>query len=220
MSLQDYKSFEPVKAKHEIVFIGRSNVGKSTIMRELIGAKVKVGRRPGVTQKPNYYEYGDLLITDMPGYGYMKGVDRAKQERVKDLIVKYFEDNASRIICAVQVVDAKAFADIVDRWDGRGEIPIDIELNDFLYDLDLDVIVAVNKMDKIHPSAWDEFLDGICDRLHMLPPWNQWIDKVAPIVAKKGDVNVLGKLLRERLRKAGLEKFVNAINVKQGQPPK
>ncbi|CAJ36688.1 GTP-binding protein EngB [Methanocella arvoryzae] len=220
MSLQDYKSFEPVKAKYEIVFIGRSNVGKSTIMRELIGAKVKVGRRPGVTQKPNYYQFGDLLITDMPGYGYMKGVDRAKQERVKDLIVKYFEDNASRIICAVQVVDAKAFAEIVDRWDGRGEIPIDIELNDFLYDLDLDVIVAVNKMDKIHPSAWDEFLDGICDRLHMLPPWNQWIDKVAPIVAKKGDVNVLGKLLRERLRKAGLEKFVNAINVKQGQSPK
>ncbi|WP_424358734.1 GTP-binding protein EngB [Methanocella sp. MCL-LM] len=216
MSLQDYKSFEPVKAKHEIVFIGRSNVGKSTIMRELIGAKVKVGRRPGVTQKPNYYQFGDLLITDMPGYGYMKGVDRAKQERIKDLIVKYFEDNASRILCAVQVVDAKAFADIVDRWDGRGEIPIDIELNDFLYDLDLDVIVAVNKMDKIHPSAWDEFLDGICDRLHMLPPWNQWTDKVAPIVAKKGEINVLGKLLRERLRKAGLEKYVNVINVKQG----
>jgi GTP-binding protein EngB required for normal cell division len=131
MSLRDYKSFEQVPAKHEIVFIGRSNVSKSTIMRELIGAKVKVGRKPGVTQKPNYYQFDDLLITDMPGYGYMHGVDRSKQERIKDLIVKYFEDNAGRILCAVQVVDAKAFVDIVDRWDGRGEVPTDIELNDF-----------------------------------------------------------------------------------------
>jgi len=215
MSLQDYKSFEPVKAKYEIVFIGRSNVGKSTIMRQLIGANVRVGRRPGVTQKPNYHQFGDLLITDMPGYGYMRGVEHDKQERLKDLIVKYFEDNASRILCAVQVVDAKAFIEIVDRWDGRGEVPVDVELNDFLYDLDLDVIVAVNKMDKIHPSAWDEFLDGICDRLHMHPPWNQWTDKVAPIVAKKGDIDILGRLIKDRLRKAGVEKYVNVIHSKK-----
>ena len=212
MSLQDYKSFESVKAKHEIVFIGRSNVGKSTIMRDLIGAKVRIGRRPGVTQKPNYYQFGDLLITDMPGYGYMQNVERAKQERIKDLIVKYFEDNASRILCAVQVVDAKAFSEIVDRWDGRGEIPVDVELNDFLYDLDLDLILAVNKMDKIHPEAWDEILDGICERLHMLPPWRQWTDRLAPIAAKKGETEVLSRLLRDRIRKAGLEKYVNVIH--------
>lgn len=211
MSLKDYKAFEHVEAKQEIVFIGRSNVGKSTIMRELIGANVKVGRRPGVTQKPNYYRFGDLLITDMPGYGYMQNVERAKQERIKDLIVKYFEDNAARIICAVQVVDAKAFSDIVDRWDGRGEVPTDIELNSFLYDLDIDVIVAVNKMDKIHPDAWDEFLDGICDRLNMLPPWQQWKNRMVPIIAKKGQLDELGKLLKERLRAAGLERCVNSI---------
>ena len=56
---------------------------------------------------------------------------------------------SSRIVCAVQVIDAKSFIDIVDRWDGRGEAPIDIELNDFLHELGLDVVVAANKMDKI-----------------------------------------------------------------------
>ncbi len=173
MSLQDYRSFEQVPAKHEMVFIGRSNVGKSTLMRDLVGAKVKIGRKPGVTQKPNYYEYDDMLITDMPGYGYMHGVEKAKQERIKDLIVKYFEDNASRIVCAVQVIDAKSFIDIVDRWDGRGEIPIDIELNDFLHELGIDVVVAANKMDKIPYSERDAILDGICVRLHMLPPWRE-----------------------------------------------
>jgi GTP-binding protein EngB required for normal cell division len=212
MSLQDYRSFEQVPAKHEIVFIGRSNVGKSTLMRDLIGAKVKIGRRPGVTQKPNYYEYDDMLITDMPGYGYMHGVDRAKQERIKDLIVKYFEDNASRIVCAVQVIDAKSFIDIVDRWDGRGEIPIDIELNDFLHELGLDVVVAANKMDKIPYSERDAVLDGICVRLHMLPPWRNWLRHIAPISAKMKELGQLRTILRDRLRAAGLERYVNVIN--------
>jgi GTP-binding protein EngB required for normal cell division len=211
MSLRDYKSFEQVPAKHEIVFIGRSNVGKSTLMRELIGARVAVGRRPGATQKPNYYKFDDLLITDMPGYGFMKGVDRAKQERVKDLIVKYFEDNASRILCAVQVIDTRAFVDIVDRWDGRGEIPIDVELNDFLHELGIDVVVAANKIDKVPYAMRDGILDGICVRLHMLPPWKNWLGHIAPISAKMDELGPLRTILKDKLRAAGLERYVNVI---------
>lgn len=212
MSLQDYKSFEQVDAKYEIVFIGRSNVGKSTLMRELFGAKVKVGRRPGVTQKPNFIKCGDLLISDMPGYGYMKNVEYAKQERIKDLIVKYFENNASRIICAVQVIDARSFADIVDRWDGRGEIPIDIELNEFLHDLNIFVIVAVNKMDKIEPKERDQVLDDIVERLKLYPPWWDWLDRVSPICAKKGEVEHLRGLLKDRLRAIRREDLVGCIS--------
>lgn len=211
MSLQDYKSFEQVNAKHEIVFIGRSNVGKSTLMKELVGAKVKIGKRPGVTLRPNYYRFGDLLITDMPGYGYMKGIDHAKQERIKDLIVKYFEDNAGRIVCAVQVIDAKSFSDIVDRWDQRGEIPIDVELNEFLHDLNIDVIVAVNKMDKIDPDERDQVLDDIVERLKMYPPWHEWLDRLSPIVAKKGDVEHLRRLLKDRLRAIKREDLVGCL---------
>jgi len=211
MSLQDYRSFEQVPAKHEIAFIGRSNVGKSTLMRDLIGARVRIGRRPGVTQKPNYYKFDDLLITDMPGYGYMEGVDQAKRERIKDLIVKYFEDHASRIVCAVQVVDAKAFAEVVDRWYARGEVPVDVELHDFLRELGIDVVVAANKMDKIPYAQRDSVLDGICVRLHMLPPWRNWLDYIAPISAKMNELGPLRTILKDRLRKAGLERYVNVI---------
>jgi len=203
MPLEEYGSFEPVKAEHEVVFIGRSNVGKSTLMKALVHTKVKTGRRPGVTLRPNYYRCGDLLITDMPGYGYMKGVDYKKQHKIRDLIVKYFEDNASRILCAVQVVDAKSFTEVVDRWDGRGEVPIDIELYGFLKDLEIPVILAVNKMDNIYDEEKNMVLDDIVLRLGFGPPWANWLDRVAPISAKKGDVEHLRRLLKDRLRSIG-----------------
>ncbi len=200
MSLEEYRSFEQVEARHEVVFIGRSNVGKSTLMRELVHLKVRTGRRPGVTQRPNYYECGDLLITDMPGYGYMKGVDYRKQHKIRDLIIRYFEDNAPRILCAVQVVDAKSFTEVVDRWDSRGEVPIDLELYAFLKDLNIPVIVAVNKMDNIYEKEKNMVLDDIALRLGFSPPWSGWLDRIAPISAKKSDVEHLRQLLKDKLR--------------------
>jgi small GTP-binding protein len=211
MSLEDYKAFDHVEAKLEVVFIGRSNVGKSTLMKELIGAKVRIGRRPGVTQRPNYYKFSDLLITDMPGYGYMKNVDRKKQDRIRDLIVKYFEDNAHRIACAVQVIDAKSFTEVADRWDGRGQVPIDIELFEFLRDLNIPVIVAVNKIDNIYEKQKGMVLDDIVLRLGFNPPWTGWLDRIAPISAKKGDVDHLRKLLKDRLRALGRQDLVNCF---------
>lgn len=212
MALEEYKSFEHVDAKHEIVFIGRSNVGKSTLMSELMGTRVRIGKRPGVTQRPNYYKCGDLLVTDMPGYGYMMNVDYKKQSRIRDLIVKYFEDYAPRIVSAVQVVDAKSFSDIVDRWDGRGEVPIDIELYEFLKDLNINVILAVNKMDKIDKKERDIALDDIVERLGMYPPWSGWTDRIAPISAKKGDIEHLRKLLKDKLRAIKREDLAGCLS--------
>ena len=106
MSLEEYNSFEHMDAKFEIVFIGRSNVGKSTLMHELIGAKVRIGRRPGVTQRPNYYKFGDLLVTDMPGYGYMQNVDYKKQSRIRDLLCALFTDHSGPGLMATPALSA------------------------------------------------------------------------------------------------------------------
>lgn len=89
----------------EIIFVGRSNVGKSSLMRELTGQKVKVGKRPGVTLIPTHVRLSDLLITDMPGFGFMSGIKERKQDIVKDKIVRYIENNTERIMMAVMVVD-------------------------------------------------------------------------------------------------------------------
>lgn len=191
------QSFE--KAKFEIILSGRSNVGKSSIIRELTGKKVKVGKRPGVTLKPAHTLRSDLLVTDLPGFGFMSGVKDRKQDIVKDQIVRYIENNADRIKIAVLVTDAVSFVDVVERWESRNEIPIDIEMFDFFNELGFDTIIAINKMDRIKDSEREQRLDAIVEKLGLTPPWNQWNYIVAPTSAKKGDIKSLKGLLRKRL---------------------
>jgi GTP-binding protein EngB required for normal cell division len=182
----------------EIVLIGRSNVGKSTLFRQLTGKKVKVGRRPGVTVGPARVRVGNVVYVDMPGYGYMKGIEKKVQEGTKDFIVRYFEEKGEEILLAIQVIDAASFLEIADRWEDRGEIPLEVELFEFLMELDLAVVVAANKMDKV--VGPDATLDEIAERLGMLPPWSQWKDKIAPISAKSGKIEPLKEIIRYKLQ--------------------
>ncbi len=179
----------------EIIFVGRSNVGKSSLITALTGTKLPAGSRPGVTRKPISIPYRNFIITDMPGFGFMSGVQG--QEAIKDNIVHYIENNAENIVLAVMVVNASSFSGIVDKWAGRGEIPVEVELFEFLHELDIDVIVAANKIDKV--GDVDTTLDGIAQRLGMMPPWRQWLDSIAPVSAKKGEVGKLKELIQKRL---------------------
>ncbi|MEL7662985.1 MAG: GTP-binding protein EngB [Methanosarcina mazei] len=183
----------------EIIFAGRSNVGKSSLLKELFGAKVRVGKRPGVTLRPTHAQVSDLLITDMPGFGFMSGVKERKQDIVKDKTVHYIEDNAGRIKIAVLVIDGPVFPEIVDRWDSRDQIPIDVEMFDFLREIGIDTIVAANKMDKVKENESDPLLNEVAIRLGLEPPWQNWKHIIAPISAKKGDLKTLKGLLRDRL---------------------
>ncbi len=183
----------------EIIFVGRSNVGKSSLLKELFGAKVRVGKRPGVTLRPTHAQVSDLLITDMPGFGFMSGVKERKQDIVKDKTVHYIEENSERIKIGVLVIDGPAFPEIVDRWDSRDQIPIDVEMFDFLREIGIDTIVAANKMDKLKADEYDDLLDEVSVRLGLEPPWKNWKHLIAPISAKKGDLKNLKGLLRDRL---------------------
>jgi len=188
----------------EMVLVGRSNVGKSSVIRQLTGKRVLVGRRPGVTRRVSRYPCGKLDVVDMPGFGFMAGVSREQQERTKTEIVRYLEQNREEILLALEVIDARAFSEIVERWESRGQIPVDVEMFSFLRELGLNPIVVVNKMDLIYPDERDEVLDDICEKLGLAPPWRQWLDIVAPISAKTGEgVPDLTRLVGERLRASG-----------------
>ena len=183
----------------EIVLIGRSNVGKSTLFWKLTGTKVRIGKRPGITKYPFKAKVGDIFYVDMPGYGFMLKASRADQEKTKDLIVQYFEQNAEEIIMAIQVIDAASFLDIADRWEERGEVPFEIELWEFLNDMGLNVVLAANKMDRIGKADVDGALDLICERLGMMPPWTQWTDRIAPMSAKRGQIQPLRSIIGKKL---------------------
>lgn len=183
----------------EILFVGRSNVGKSSIMKELFGADVRIGKRPGVTLRPFHYHCSDMIITDLPGFGFMSGVKDRKQDIVKDQVVHYIESNADRIKTGVLVIEGPSFEEITDRWDARGQLPIDIEMFDFLRDVGIDTLLAINKMDKVKEKEWDPVLDGISEKLGLAPPWQDWKHLIAPISAKKGELKPLKNLLKDRL---------------------
>ncbi|NYT02726.1 MAG: GTP-binding protein EngB [Methanosarcinales archaeon] len=181
----------------QIVLVGRSNVGKSTLFKQLTGKWVKVGRRPGVTVSPGRAQKGNILYVDMPGYGYMHRVPKKVQEGTKDFIVRYMEENRDEILLAIQVIDAASFLEIADRWEGKGEVPVEIEMWEFLKDLELNPVLAANKMDRVINQ--DQVLDWIVERLGMEPPWTGWTGVIAPISAKTGQIEPLRKIIQSRL---------------------
>lgn len=183
----------------EIVFVGRSNVGKSTLMREFTGHSFTTGKKPGVTRSPNHYDWAgeDFTFTDLPGFGFMEGVDEEARESIKTDIVRYIEEHSEEILVGVLVVDGKAVIDIIDRHEARGEIPHDVEMFGFLREVGIPTVVAVNKMDKVEDR--DERLDDLCDRLGLTPPWQQWRDTIAPVSAKRGRIDPLREALETHL---------------------
>lgn len=173
--------------KDKIVIVGRSNVGKSSTLRALTGKAVKVGKRPGVTLKPNLIPYiGGKTLVDMPGFGFMSGISEEGQEQIKDFVIHYIEEDRD-ILFALQIIDAKAFAQIARRWEKRGQIPVEIEMFDFLNELDLNPLVVANKIDRVKKDARDETLDEICDFLGLSPPWQKWDAIIVPFSAKTGE---------------------------------
>ncbi len=178
-----------------LVFAGRSNVGKSTLFSALFGIKVRKGKRPGTTIKPNFLKAGEVLAVDLPGYGYMKGISWEFSEKVRDFIVHYVEENADSIALAIQVIDLPAFREVAERWESRGEIPIDVEMCSFLKEVCKNVLVAANKADKLSKRELKEELIYARRKLNA---------EIIPVSAKRGEVKELKSRIVDLLKKEGL----------------
>lgn len=98
----------PEQVCAEIVFSGRSNVGKSSIINKLCNRKslARVSSTPGKTATINFYEVGDLYFVDLPGYGYAK-VARGERQRWDELINNYFELDPDRCTLLLQLLDSR-----------------------------------------------------------------------------------------------------------------
>ncbi|KUK17699.1 GTP-binding protein EngB [Thermococcus sibiricus] len=184
-----------------IIFVGRSNVGKSTLIFRLTGKYVKRGKRPGITRKPIEIGWRGKTIVDMPGFGFMSGVPKYIQEKIKTEIVQFIENNADKIETAVLVIDGKSALEIIERWEKRGEIPIDVEFFQFLQELEIPIIVAVNKMDKI--KNLNLTINRLIEKFGLLGTWEDYKDIFVPISAKFGtNIQELRKLIEKNIKKS------------------
>jgi GTP-binding protein len=123
----------------EVAFVGRSNVGKSSLMNRLLGRKglARVSSTPGRTRSVNYFLVNRRFwFVDLPGYGYAKA---GKQERREwaELADTYFRGPGSRPL-VVMLVDGKV-----------GATPLDAQAWEYLRSLGSPVLVVATKVDRI-----------------------------------------------------------------------
>jgi GTP-binding protein EngB required for normal cell division len=187
-----------------IVFVGRSNVGKSSIIRALTGKKVVVGKRPGSTRWEHMIEMGSITIVDIPGFGFMAGQSKTKIEDTKKHIIESLENWSDRILLSVLILDVSLFRELHDRWSSRGELPVDVEFYSFLCEISPRVVVVANKADKLKSSHVQGELDFLVQMLR-----EAVIEREPTVIVtnalKRIGVSLLRDLIDEILLEEGLE---------------
>ena len=133
-----------------VIFTGRPNAGKSSIIRALSGLKIATGKRPGTTTRINKYEIAqDLFLVDMPGYGKKVDAPKSWEDKTKDSILDFIEDNADQIVAAVHVLNIMTFIETEERLSKKGFISIDVEMVQYIRENTGEYpFVAANKIDK------------------------------------------------------------------------
>lgn len=118
----------PASDKPEYAFVGRSNVGKSSLINALTGrnALARVSKRPGKTQTINFFEVDENWhLVDLPGYGYAKVSKKMRSDWDK-MIFSYLEQRR-QLVAAMVLIDArippqKIDLEFINRL-GEGRIP-------------------------------------------------------------------------------------------------
>ncbi len=150
-----------------LVFTGRPNAGKSSIIRAVTGLKVDVGKDPGTTQKIMLHPVATgLTLVDMPGYGRSLHASRGREEETKDEILDFLNLNAGDVALTVHVVNASTYLESEARLARKGFIPLDVEMVHYMRrDLGIPVVVALNKIDKGPRDYMEENVEAIREGL-------------------------------------------------------
>lgn len=153
----------------QIVFAGRSNVGKSSVINRLLNRKnlARTSASPGKTAHINYFMIDrTVYLVDLPGYGYAK-VSMSEKARWAELMESYFSE-PDLITAGALIVDA--------RHPPTGD---DIVMAEWFRSSGCPVIVIANKIDKVKKSELDGKLSELSEKLAF--------DTVIPFSAVKGN---------------------------------
>jgi len=138
----------PKEQMPEYAFIGRSNVGKSSLINMLTNHKslAKTSSRPGKTQLINHFKINNSwFLVDLPGYGYAK-VSKKTKEVFQKFITDYFEKR-EQLVCAFVLIDIRLEAQ-----------SIDLEFITYLGETEVPFCIIFTKADKIGKTKVDSHI--------------------------------------------------------------
>jgi GTP-binding protein len=148
----------PTHQLKEIALVGRSNVGKSSLINTLVNRRkfARTSNQPGRTQTINFYRVDHMSFVDLPGYGFAKVPDRVRQQW-RPMIENYLM-NRPNLVGVLHLVDV------------RHKPTSDDELMaDWLRQMEIPFVVVATKADKISRGKYDRHLKVIRDTLHHEP---------------------------------------------------
>ncbi len=140
-STSNENSWKEFENENQMIFWGRSNVGKSSLINSLAKQKIaKTSSTPGRTKLINYFlSDSNKLVIDLPGYGYA-AISKKEQEKITRIIDFFFRNSkAQKTVCVL--IDCKV-----------GFMAIDIEMINYLYSLNIKIDVFITKIDKANQS--------------------------------------------------------------------
>jgi GTP-binding protein len=129
----------PKDRRPEVVFIGRSNVGKSSLINSLLGVKglARTSSTPGRTQSINFFLINDeFYFVDLPGYGYAK-TSKENRRAWGKLIEKYLAER-EQLVLSILIVDAR-----------HEPSPLDLQMKSWLQHYGIPHLVVSTKVDKL-----------------------------------------------------------------------
>lgn len=139
----------------EYAFIGRSNVGKSSLINMLTGRKslAKTSGRPGKTQLINHFKInGNWFLVDLPGYGYAR-VSKKDKKIFQKYITEYFEKR-KQLVCGFVLVDIR-----------HEPQPVDLEFMEWLGTNQIPFAIIFTKADKLKPTTIDDHVNNYMQKL-------------------------------------------------------
>ncbi|MCI1283074.1 ribosome biogenesis GTP-binding protein YihA/YsxC [Lacticaseibacillus songhuajiangensis] len=148
----------------EIAFVGRSNVGKSSLINNLLQRKkmARTSSVPGKTQTLNFYLVNQgLYFVDVPGFGYARVSKKARAE-FSAMIEKYLETR-QQLRGVIQLVDAR-----------HEPSELDISMYQYLQYYKIPTLVVATKIDKVKKNQWNK-AESIHKKSMELDQATQWV---------------------------------------------
>jgi GTP-binding protein len=135
------EGWRPTNELPEVAFAGRSNVGKSSLLNRLVRRKAfaRVSNTPGRTREINFFKVNDrFVLADLPGYGYAK-ISKTRKAEWLPLIEGYLRTSPA-LRGVVQLLDVR-----------HHPSEEDLQMLDFLAEIEAPTIVVLTKIDKLRP---------------------------------------------------------------------